>query len=290
MRPPATLAVLLLAATVYSQVISNLPQCWQSCIHNSGDFNCNDLDIPCKLYPNRHLTSPDIVLTSIGICRLSNGNFLTDIVTCVKGNCDYQLDSNLFITPLQLACSLAGTPISSAAIRNAEFVETQGGNGGQATTTTTMEAASQRVSTMTVTAAPATHTITSTSTTTDSRGSTFYILVPITVQQGSTSTTSTSSVTTTTVVAVPATTTTSTSGQSAAQNAGSTLSTSTTTTTVTPATIILTTATSATNVVVNSPVASTNGSPFGMQSAGTRKEGSSWLGLMIGLVAGVAWF
>ena len=48
MRRPATVAVYLLAATAYSQVISNLPQCWQNCIHNSGYFNCADLDIPCE--------------------------------------------------------------------------------------------------------------------------------------------------------------------------------------------------------------------------------------------------
>jgi len=225
----------------------------------------------------------------IGICRLSNGNFLTDIVTCVKSNCDYQLDSNLFITPLQLACSLAGTPISSAAIRNAEFVETFGGYGAQTTTTTTTtNAASQGISTRTVTAAPAIRTSTLISTTTDSQGNTFYILIPTTVQQGSSTSTLTSGVTTTTVLAGAVASSASMSSQNTASVASST---STSTTTVIPtSTTNPTTSSSPTNAAANSPAPSTNGSPFDMQSAGTRKEGSSWLGLMVGLIAGVVWF
>ncbi len=220
-------------------------------------------------------------------------------MTCVKSNCDYQLDSNLFITPLQIACSLAGTPISSAAIRNAEFVETSGGYAAQTTVPTTMAEASQAVSTKTITAAPTIRTTTSISTTTDSQGSTFYILVPITVHQGSTvsgsqsTATVTSSVTTTTVLAGSAGGSTSTTSQSSSGSAASTLSTSTGTTTVTLSSstaMTTTTTTSATVAAANSPAASTNGSPFGMQSAGTRKEGGSWLGLTVGLIAGVVWF
>ena len=256
-------------------------------------------------------TCADPSLRYVGICRLSNGNFLTDVVTCVKGNCDNQLDSNLFITPLQLACNLAGAPISTAAIRNAENAVTSGGYNAQTTTvvvgqtaTTTANAGFQSVSIMTVTAAPETRTMTSIQTTTDSQGSTFYILVPITVQQGSTdygqqsTATVTSSVTTTTVIAGAAPSSSSTSSSlssaAAAENAGSTLSTSTSTTTVTPAsttqTTTTTTTTGASNAAANSPAPSTNGSPFGMQSVGTRKDGSSWLGLTVGLIAGVVWF
>ncbi|KAI9871044.1 MAG: hypothetical protein M1830_003505 [Pleopsidium flavum] len=299
MRRPTIATIFLFAASACSQIISDLPQCWQNCIHNSGDFNCADLDIPC-------------------ICRISNGNFLTDVVTCVKGNCDDQLDSNLLITPLQLACNLAGTPISSAAIRNAENAQSSDGEGYTAqrttvvvaqTTTTTADGGSQGVVTETVTAAPSTRATTITETTTDSQGSTYYVVVPITMQHSTTVYSRPSTVTVTsmgTVTAVPLggasssasmasqsaeSVASSLSSQAAAENAGSTLSSqSTSTTTVTSASTTVTTTTSANNGAGSTAAASTNGSPFSMQSVSTRKESSSWLGLTVGLIAGVVWF
>ena len=57
-----------------------------------------------------------------GICQLSNGNFLPNVITCIKGNCDNSLNTNDLVGPLQLACNLAGVPISSSAIANAENI------------------------------------------------------------------------------------------------------------------------------------------------------------------------
>jgi len=239
-------------------------------------------------------------------------------VTCVKGNCDNQLDSSLLITPLQLACNLAGTSISSAAIRNAEnaLSSSDGGNTAQRTTvvvaqtiTTTADGGLQGVVTETVTAVPSTRATTITEATTDSQGNTYYVVVPVTIQQSSTDYGHPSTVTVTStgaITAVPlgaasssasmvsqsaASVASSLSSQAAAENVGSTLSSqSTSTTTVTSAVTTITTTTSAKNGAGNTAAASTNGSPFGMQSAGTRKESSSWLGLTVGLIAGVVWF
>ncbi|MCJ1364626.1 hypothetical protein MMC16_003739 [Acarospora aff. strigata] len=289
MRRFAAVLAFLFAATAYSQIIADLPKCWKDCIHNSGYYNCDDLDIPC-------------------ICRLSNGNFLPDIVTCVKGNCDNQLDSNLLLTPLQLACNLAGTPISSAAIRNAQNAPSAGEYSIQTdtvvvprTSTTTAYGTSQDTTTKTVTPAPLTRTTTATQISTDDRGRTYYIVVPVTINQGSTvsgqpSTTRARSDTTTTNTLGVASSSASPSSESvasaasslsseaAAEKSGSTVS-STSTTTV----AVAVTTTTSTNSVAGNTASSTNGSPFNMQSAATKKEGSSWLGLTIGLIAGIVW-
>ncbi len=48
------------------------------------------------------------------------GRFLPDVVLCMKGACDNSLDVNALLTPLSLACDLAGTPISQSALQNAQ--------------------------------------------------------------------------------------------------------------------------------------------------------------------------
>ena len=68
----------------------------------------------------------------LGICRLSNGNFLPDVVTCTKGNCDNALDTNMILTVLQLACSGAGVPISGPALLNAESIASATGSASTA--------------------------------------------------------------------------------------------------------------------------------------------------------------
>lgn len=84
-----------------AQFVSSLPQCVQDCINQSQDDNCSVADIAC-------------------LCRASAGNFLPDLITCIHGQCDNDLDNNLLLTPLQWACDLAGAPIPESALRNAE--------------------------------------------------------------------------------------------------------------------------------------------------------------------------
>lgn len=86
---------------IRAQFVSSLPQCVQNCIEQSTDDNCEIADIKC-------------------LCRASAGNFLPDLIICMHGGCDNDLDNNLLLTSLQLACVIAGTPIPDSAIRNAE--------------------------------------------------------------------------------------------------------------------------------------------------------------------------
>ncbi|KAI9676966.1 MAG: hypothetical protein M1817_006805 [Caeruleum heppii] len=90
-----------LASLVTAQGLSSIPPCYQDCIENSGSFTCNGIDIPC-------------------ICRLSNGNFLPNVITCIRANCDNNLDTSNLLGPLELGCNLVGVPIAPAAIANAE--------------------------------------------------------------------------------------------------------------------------------------------------------------------------
>jgi len=151
-----------------AQFVSSLPQCVQNCINQSQDDNCEVSDIGC-------------------LCRASAGNFLPDLITCMHGECDNSLDNNLLLTPLQLACQIAGAPIPASALRNAEnqasslaaqvtTTVTLGGSsatgGSEATTTVSMIALSVLTETVTKTES----------------GSTIYLIYPITV--GSTTTVS----------------------------------------------------------------------------------------------------
>ncbi|KAE8453762.1 hypothetical protein EG329_009273 [Mollisiaceae sp. DMI_Dod_QoI] len=98
----AALALSILSLPIiHAQFVSSLPQCVQDCISQSQDDNCEVTDIKC-------------------LCRASAGNFLPDLITCMHGNCDNALDNDLLLTPLQLACQLAGVPIPASALRNAE--------------------------------------------------------------------------------------------------------------------------------------------------------------------------
>ncbi|CZT48157.1 uncharacterized protein RSE6_08818 [Rhynchosporium secalis] len=151
----------LLIPFAQAQFVADLPQCIQDCINQSPDTDCTINNIGC-------------------ICRASSGNFLPDVVTCMHSTCDGHLDTKLLLTPLQLACMIAGSPIPASAIRNAENAAsslatqvtttvTQNGssaNGG-AGATTTIYVPSPSVSTVTVT--------------TTRSGSTFYQIYPVTI-------------------------------------------------------------------------------------------------------------
>ncbi|KAF8867213.1 hypothetical protein BDZ45DRAFT_682732 [Acephala macrosclerotiorum] len=147
---------------IRAQFVSSLPQCVQNCIEQSPDDNCEITDMKC-------------------LCRASAGNFLPDLIICTHGGCDNDLDNNLLLTSLQLACVIAGTPIPDSAIRNAENEASSLAT--QVMTTVTMSGSSATGG------AGATITVdlgsTVTVTTTQS-GTTIYEIYPITV--GSTTT------------------------------------------------------------------------------------------------------
>ncbi|KUJ20546.1 uncharacterized protein LY89DRAFT_682270 [Mollisia scopiformis] len=134
---------------IQAQFVSSLPQCVQDCITQSQDDNCQSTDIKC-------------------LCRASAGNFLPDLITCIHSNCDNDLDNDLLLTPLQLACQLAGVPIPAAALRNAENEASS--LASQVTTTVTMSASSS--------SPEATTTVTVTSI---GSGTTVYEIYPVTV-------------------------------------------------------------------------------------------------------------
>jgi hypothetical protein len=161
------LALLTIFQLSSAQLISSLPSCIQDCVTSSPDNNCDITDIGC-------------------ICRASRGNFLPDVITCMHSTCDGNLDVNLLLTPLQLACQIAGAPIPSAALRNAENEASSLAT--QVTTTVTVggssaTATSQQTITPDAQDPPSVSSVTVTST---QSGSTVYVVYPITL--GSTKT------------------------------------------------------------------------------------------------------
>jgi len=104
---PKMLAFLALAVFTFPlgtlAQLASLPQCIQSCIEKSPDTNCDITDVGC-------------------ICRASAGSFLTDTVVCIRSNCDNNLDINVLLTTIELACDIAGSPIPDSAIQSAENV------------------------------------------------------------------------------------------------------------------------------------------------------------------------
>jgi CFEM domain len=73
----------------------------QDCIDQSQDDNCSVTDVTC-------------------LCQASASNFLPNLLICMNGNCDENLDNDLLLTPLQIVCRIAGAPIPESAIQNAE--------------------------------------------------------------------------------------------------------------------------------------------------------------------------
>ncbi|KAI9752069.1 MAG: hypothetical protein M1815_000745 [Lichina confinis] len=120
------LQIALLARVARSQgVLDAIPQCYQDCIEQSGDFTCNGLDIKC-------------------LCRLSNGNFLTNVITCIRAGCDNKLNTTSLVGPVAETCEAYGVPIAPAAIENAKSI----GASLEATATTTLTEATTLTSTI----------------------------------------------------------------------------------------------------------------------------------------------
>ncbi|KAI9814671.1 MAG: hypothetical protein M1826_002177 [Phylliscum demangeonii] len=84
-------------------VLDAVPQCYQDCIRQTGSFTCNGLDVKC-------------------LCRLSNGNFLTNLITCVRSNCDSNLNTTALVEPVSQVCAGVGVPIAPAVVANAENI------------------------------------------------------------------------------------------------------------------------------------------------------------------------
>ncbi|KAI9790549.1 MAG: hypothetical protein M1816_005056 [Peltula sp. TS41687] len=84
-------------------ILSTIPQCYRDCIQSAGDFTCNGLDIPC-------------------LCRLSNGNFITRLLTCIRADCDNNLNVTELVGPVAQVCAARGVPIAPSIISSAENI------------------------------------------------------------------------------------------------------------------------------------------------------------------------
>ena len=167
-----TISILTLPFSAHAQFVSNLPDCVQNCIYSSQDDDCEITDIVC-------------------LCRASAGDFLPDLITCMHDSCDSELDDDLLLEPLKLACEIAGAPIPSAALQSAENEATS-----LATQVTKTETVTQPVTTTTVYPNSGSSSVeTVTVTTTAAGGSTVYVAYPVTVWSKTTVTGSLSTVT-----------------------------------------------------------------------------------------------
>jgi hypothetical protein len=97
----AVFSVVLAIIPSISAQLNELAPCISQCIDQSTDDSCSIFDIKC-------------------ICRESNGRFLPDLITCIHGACDNSISVDTLLTPLDLMCQLAGTPLSTSALENAE--------------------------------------------------------------------------------------------------------------------------------------------------------------------------
>lgn len=241
-----------------------------------------------------------------GICRLSSStssNFLTTALTCIRNDCDNNLDSSLLLTPLQLACDLAGQPIPSSDITNAEnavltmtspysvtpgtIYWTSSSNSGYYTPDAPTASSAAETSFYAQTTFPTVATTVSTIVT-DSNGNSVQVIVPVTIELS------------TTIYGTPETQalSTTTDTVAAASSTPSSLGTSitTTTTTSTSASSTFDGAASATSSSSsNSNGDSGGGSPFDQQggAAGVHMHETnkkSLLGAAVMLAVGVIWF
>lgn len=171
----AVLALSILSLPViHAQFVSSLPQCVQDCISESQDDNCEVTDIKC-------------------LCRASAGNFLPDLITCMHGNCDNDLDNNLLLTPLQLACQVAGVPIPASALRNAENEASS--LASQITTTVTLGGSSATGGSEATTTVSSGYTQSTVTITTTESGKTIYEIYPVTMDSTATVSGPTSTIT-----------------------------------------------------------------------------------------------
>lgn len=256
----AWLLLLVLAIRLArTQSVSSLPQCVQDCINQSDDDNCSATDVSC-------------------LCRASGGNFLPNLITCMHGTCDGDLDVTLLLSPLEIICEVAGAPIPESAIMSAENQASS--LASQVTTTVTVGGSSttggwEATTTVSMSTSVSTQTVTKTES-----GTTIYVLYPFTV--GST----------TTISGDPSTVTvekTTTSHSSSEEASPSVSSTTTFTTSVEAAET--SSSGSASKTSARNP-AMTNSSPFTTTNGnlGSKKKVGSLLALSVFLVACCLWY
>ncbi|KAI9819985.1 MAG: hypothetical protein M1827_006555 [Pycnora praestabilis] len=344
---PLLLTLSLFASSVVGQAssaIAALPQCWQNCINTASDgaIHCNAGDNAC-------------------VCRSYNSDFLVNIVTCIKAGCTDQLSLSLLVEPLELYCNAAGVPIASSAIADAQNVATaaastaattcasatgagssSGSCSGSGSSSSSDGSSSSSSSSSSSESGSESGEDIITLTTTDSAGSTYLLIVPVTLGPSTTIYGETSTVTgpaatsSGRVTPVPigpglgsSQTTASTVGASSPSSLSSAVVEPTPTTSV-AAPVLQTTTDAEGNTIIGTstpaPPASsstpppmsgstmtttakamttdttkpssttsssgneaTMGSPFSNKAASAQK-GSSWLGLSIGLIAGIMWY
>lgn len=103
-------------------ILDTIPMCYQDCIKESGDVICNGIDIKCQShtsFPSLRFWGPADQHNHSGLCRLSNGNFLTNVITCMKSKCDNNLNTTALVRPVASVCEGEGVPIAPFAIANA---------------------------------------------------------------------------------------------------------------------------------------------------------------------------
>lgn len=227
----------------------------------------------------------------------------------MHGACDNTLDVNALLTPLSLACLLAGTPISQSAIQNAQIQASS----LALMTTVTVTQTGTNVAPSPVGPHTASGETMTTVTVTESSGPTATQILPGSTDYtsqvpviiiGTNSAGSAYTSTATVPGAVSTITTTNSAGStatlvstytqgsgigagsqsSASSNSGQISSITTATTRVAAQSTTGTFVTSATSTGANSE--STNSSPFGVQGSADHKRASSLLGLLaLGVVA-----
>ncbi|KAI9699139.1 MAG: hypothetical protein M1836_003328 [Candelina mexicana] len=103
-----------------------------------------------------------------GVCRSYNSGFLTTVITCIKASCTDPLSLNVLVSPLELYCSSAGSPINPSAVSDAQHL------------------ISQTVSSMSASGTGASGMTTVTLTTTDGNGNQYLAAVPASIGQDTT--------------------------------------------------------------------------------------------------------
>jgi len=274
----ALLVVSLRLPLAHSQFISSLPGCVQNCI-DAQESSCDVTSISC-------------------ICQASAGTFLPDVITCMHGNCDNNIDNSLLLTPLQWMCEIAGAPIPKSAIQNAESAASSLAAQVTTTVTITSGAVSSGSGGETTITVPAPSVTTETITTTYG-GSTIAIIYPVT--EWSTTTASGSPSTITSVSAESPSTGVVPVIIISTNSAGSTFTITTSSESSSfpnPTTIITSVAADETSSLQTSssktPAAGdpiqTNSSPFQDTNSAVTHKGGKLLGLSVLLALACIWF
>ena len=284
------IGALLPLSAASTSFLSSLPHCWQSCISSNSPSCAYQDPLSCS-FPES--ISQTLALTNIflGICTLAGTtpSFLSSTSTCITNQCSSSSsndkDPSTLLAPFQAACNANGTPIPSSSI------------------------GSRSLPSHSLDAADGTTTTTALASLIDSEGNTHTVAVPIMIGASTTeygspvtvggemaSKSSTVVQSNISVMGLPKSTipvvSSSSSSNPIAPLSTSTPFSSTTASSMTSSSTSTTSSTSSTSSSSKPPSSTTanSGSLLDLQGAGTRREARSLLGLILGVVAGVAWF